>query len=357
MASFDNSGKILNLVSTSGLVVFLEPQTDSAPLWHATMRVIWSDGRIVPVRTAIEDQFRFDTRTCPFSADGIILVPFQLVFDADFAVVRVQPPSSTGLSSCLVRLKYRNEDHSRFALTSADWLYIYEMGIIDMKIRAGIVLILTHTCAVELFLGDDDPTPVVMSLPRDRIDVIFSDTYIAFCQAYRRYCFPVNPDLKKERPQLRNPLREAMQVVVDTDEQAETPLIATVMDFGDTRPSYACPWIELAVTNSMLYLNTVNGVYVCMSEWTPLISAKTGRSVYAVTLYASEKDLFVQEGESAVWRKFDSSGNETVLDFDCPLLFASGAKLMTSEFILDNAPAHPADPLSCGTKRCYASRH
>ena len=419
-SAFDANGEILCLVSKNGLIVFLEPGSDKETttiseivlgdepksakknlhVWYNTMRVIWSDGRIVPVRSAIEDQFRFSSRDCPFSNDGLILVPFQLVFDKTFAIVRVQPPEST---SCLVRLAYRVHDGkeripTRQALMHADWLYVYDMGIIDMKMRNGIVVLLTHTCAVELFIDDHDPAPIAMSLPRDRIDVIFTDEYIKFSQCYRRYCNFLTTKLKLEplleverplfppewevlfhgrgvdrylagqyvvlqeklRPRLKSALRDVMQVVADTRVESTTSgeqMIAAVMDFGDTRPSYACPWIEVAVTDSMLYLNTFNGVFVCLNEWTRLISAKTGQPVYAVNIYTSGKHLYVQEEDDQPWRKFDAVGNETVYDFTCALLFATDKQLMTRDFVVDDEPANSSDPLFSRTKRCYQIDH
>lgn len=440
-ANFDASGRVLCLVSKNGLIVFIETnagertkgflkevvkakdeKTDeksekgickTLPLWWQTLRIVWNDGRIVPFRAAIEDQFRFNVKSCPVSADSMILVPFQVVFDTAFAVLRVQPPESC---SCLVRVAYRVEDdadpklHTRQALMNADWLFIYEMGIIDIKIRSGVVLLLTHTCIVELFLADHDPMPIAMSLPRDRIDVLFSDAYVQFCNQYRLYCYTLSK-LKLERnvkavdgelasdmslyppewavvfhgqnvkpalvmslvqlqetirPRLKHSLREEMQVVMEPEEDSakmvdETgkmdepekveKIAAAVPEFGDTKPSYACPWLELAATDTTLYLNTFNGMYMCKEEWTPLISVKTGRSVFAVNLFASAKYLFVQEDEESPWRKFETSGRETVLHFKSPLLFAIDEKLMTGDHLYDDAVADFADPLSSCTER------
>jgi hypothetical protein len=436
-ASFDASGRVLCLVSKSGLVVFIETHAGertkgflkereseekgekgekgeksekgekgifkTLPLWWQTLRIVWNDGRIVPFRAAIEDQFRFNVKSCLVSADSMILVPFQIVFDTAFAVLRVQPPESC---SCLVRVAYRVDDdanpklHTRQALMNADWLFIYEMGIIDIKIRSGVVLILTHTCIVELFLADHDPMPIAMSLPRDKIDVLFSDAYIQFCNQYRLYCYTLSKlnterdvkavdsqlvsdmllyppewavvfrgqNVKSElvmslvqlqetiRPRLKRALREEMQVVMEPEaiiEKEEKVEIAehAVPEFGDTKPSYACPWLELAATDTSLYLNTFNGVYMCKEEWVPLISVKTGRSVFAVNLFASAKYLFVQEDEESPWRKFETSGRETVLHFKSPLLFAIDEKLMTGDHLYDDAVADSADTLSSCTER------
>ena len=366
--------------------------------FYNTLRVVYSDGRVLPFRSAIEDQFKYSMSACPFSSDGTILVPFQLVLDESFAVVRVQPP---GRTSCLVRIAFEVQDEddlemqisTRQALVSPDWLFIYDMGIIDLKIRQGVVLVLTHTCAVEFFLCDHDPAPIAMSLPNDRVGVIFSEKYIKFTQDYRAYiqhisqnsvfkfkfksldestlippewtvvCTQLKNDEMKnafvqlqERQRPRLNLREEMQVVTEPCEDEK--ILQAVMVFADTNPNLACPWAELAATRTTLYLNTFNGVFLCGADWERLISRKSGQPVYAMSIFATEKDLFVQDSEDKNWRRFDSEGIETVYEFEEPLLNICDGKLLTRDFFFYADPtASTSDTLLGSAKRCYSFNH
>lgn len=401
LSVFSENGAILALVSTTGLLVFFNLEGEfhmTEKNKYTTLRVVYSDGRILPFRTAIEDQFKYSISACPFSLDGTILVPFQIVLDERFAVVRVQAPER---SSCLVRIAFLemqddldSQVSTRQALVSPDWLFIYEMGIIDLKIRHGVVLILTHTCLVEFFLCDHDPAPIALSLPDDRVGVIFSEKYIKFTLKYRAYiemlqsidrkailknkshhddCMLIPPEWTvlyaqykteeknalvqlQERRRPRISLREEMQIV--TEPCDDEKLLQAVMVFADTSPSLACPWTELAATGSTLYLNTFHGVFVCGADWERLISRKTGQPVYAMSIFATEKDLFVQDGEDKNWRKFDTHGNEIDFEISEPLLNVCDGKLMTKDYFLYADPTAPtSDALLGSTKRSYKFGH
>lgn len=402
LSVFSENGTILALVSQTGLLVFFNLTGNfniTEPCFYNTLRVVYSDGRILPFRSAIEDQFKYSMSACPFSAEGMILVPFQIVLDEEFAVVRVQPPDKT---SCLVRIAYEIQDEddlnlqlsTRQAFVSPDWLFIYDMGMIDLKIRHGVVLLLTHTCLIEFFLCDHDPAPIALSLPNDRVGVIFSEKYIKFTLKYRAYIEMLQSSDKKaalknksrhddamlippewtvvyaqykndekttlvqfqERQRPRVNLREEMQIV--TEPCDDEKVLQAVMVFADTSPSLACPWTELAVTRTTLYLNTFHGVFVCGADWEKLISKKTGQPVYAMSIFATEKDLFVQEGEDKNWRRIDSLGNETDFEFTDALLNVCDGKLMTKDFFFYADPtASTSDTLPGGAKRSYKFGH
>ena len=368
LSTYNSCGTRFVIVTNTGLLIFFcfdvkfghvftsESKTETITAIYKTMRVVFSDGKILTSRCALEDQYSHSVKECVPSQTGIILVPFDIVLCDHFAIVRVQPPES---SSCLVRVVFDAVDTkldglpTRQALRSVDWQFVYDQGILHMSLFKGILLLLTHTCMVECWLIDHDPVPLITPLPEDRVHMTLnSNDYLNFDHSYRTYCqIPIDwklpePDndddnktsllvppewevvlstrpnarasvqqtiheRHKSRPSLSLPLATYFNVQIDTSSEDETT--AQALHFSDTSPNAACPWRELQACDDGVYLLTSNELFFFRSSWTAFVDKKTNLPIYAKHMIVVSGLVLVLVGDDNVWTGYDHTGNKLVI--------------------------------------------
>lgn len=385
LCKFDNVGSCVVLVTSTGLIVFLKFNDISGTVIQAgehelrinykTLRVLYKNGSIIPHRCALEDQYKYNVKDCTFSEGAMILVPFMLLLNADFCLVRVQPE---GEPSFFVRIAYNTNDTlldglpTRQALRSPDWQFIYEQGVLDWQLQGTMLFVLTHTCLVEAWIYDHDPTPLVLELPMDRVNAIVSPEYYKFkkaCQSYSQTLHEDQPtsfdseaesevsqivppewevvlsstsanrprlrqavaNHEKMKPRLPNPLTDYVKIVF---QKTDDPLINDVFsDYADTSVSASCPWTQLAVTDTNLYINSIDGVYVITPQgWKPLQQPDSGLPIYAANILASKECIYTQETEDLPWKiSHPFSLVHPIPEIQSPLLFVSPSLIISSK--------------------------
>lgn len=389
LCKFDNVGSCVVLVTWTGLIVFLKFDDVSGTVIQAgdhelrvnykTLRVLYKNGSIIPHRCALEDQYKYNVKDCTFSEGALILVPFMLLVNADFCLVRVQPEGET---SFFVRIAYNTNDTlldglpTRQALRSPDWQFIYEQGVLDWQLHGTMLFVLTHTCLAEAWIYDHDPTPLVLELPTDRVNAIVSPEYHEFtklCQIYSKTLHEdqsVSPENESEsasepefspivppewevvlsstsanrprlrqavanhekiKPRLPNPLTDYVKIVF---QKSDDPLLDDVFsDYADTAVSASCPWMELAVTTTTLYLNSMDGIYeITPQGWKPLQHPDSGLPIYAANILASKECLYTQETEDSSWKISHPFSSVAALpEIQAPLLFVSPTLIISSK--------------------------
>jgi hypothetical protein len=362
--TYNENGENLAVVTKQGLIIFFcfgskkghefEKNGICLSAIYKTMRVIFSGGKILSSRCALEDQFLHSVNKCPLSKDGIILVPFELLLGQHAAVVRVQAPEKT---SCMVRMVFDTNDYfldelpTRQPFISDNWNFVYEQGILTTHMFGNVIYILTHTCIALCNLKDHDPIPILLHLPYDRINMeIVNKLYITFSAQYNNYCqspiewvhcsnlvdpllpqtphplIPVEWEVvyssntknrptvhatilsrNATRPRLDKPLRDSVQMTMldCTEEQKQ------FYKFADLCPNATCPWRELCVTTDSFFLNTIDGVMIfdelSSDGWKQLIDEKTKLPICAKSIKTTKSRLFVQTENC--WLMYDKLGN------------------------------------------------
>lgn len=354
---YNTRGTRLCVVTKTGLLIFFLFDVDNGHIYqnesgatitaiYKTMRVIYSLGAIVPFRCALEDQYLHSVGNCPYSKNGIILVPFGLVFTDFCAVVRVQPPNE---QSILVRIAYDTDDYkldgmpTRQALNSSDWKFVYEQGILDYKTQGDVVFILTHTCVVELWLADHDPVPILLPLPEDRINLVQTESYKDYIALYRKFqAAPLktvkikSPDKEfiippvwevvlsqkpehrsfiqatlyerdKIKPKLPLPLKDL--VSFDRTHYDEEVAEEATMGFSDTQPTASCPWHSILLLKSYLCVKTIDGIYKYTSSgWVQFFDAQKKEPVYPLQNCGVGNCILLQEEEDREWLAYTLEG-------------------------------------------------
>lgn len=396
LCCFDESGGRLVVVTCQGLMIFFRLDIDNGQSFkdtdgnefkaiYKTMRVIYSDGCIVPFRCALEDQFLHSVATCPIGSNGTILVPFSVVLTDFCALVRVQPPGAT---SCLVRIAYDTDDTAldglptRQALVSPDWHFVYEQGILDIKARKNTVFILTHTCLVELYLSDHNPFPIILALPNDVAKLDFDDTYASYIQSYRDFVnqplvwlvhsdehvqipdawetvLSTRPDNRpyvqmtlaareKSRPLSPSPLQCMVKVIFQEHEDAIVNEARTC--FADTCPSATCPWRELALTSTHISLNSIDGLYALTENgWQAVVDKKTKIPVVATSIVSSRNFIYSLPEEGAAWTAYTVDGEQRTLpELKAPILAIYNIDPHSVKIVCSDAVHHLNDePQTC----------
>lgn len=354
---YNTRGTRLCVITKTGLLVFFLFDVDNGHAFkgannskltviYKTMRVIYSDGAIVPYRCALEDQFLHSVKDCPIGINGTILVPFGLIFTDFCAVVRVQPPDG---QSILVRIAYDTDDYNldgmptRQALDSDDWKLVYEQGILDFKTQSDVVFILTHTCIVELWLADHNPVPILLPLPADRINLVLTEKYKDYVASYRqfqaaplktvklespceKYVIPATwevvlsqrpenrsfiqatlYDRDKIKPQLPLALKEL--VSFDRTKHEEEVAEEATVGFSDTQPTATCPWHEIILLKSHLCIKSIDGIYKYTANgWVQFLDVEKQEPVYPLQVCAAGNLIFLQEEEGRDWLAYTIEG-------------------------------------------------
>jgi len=396
LCCFDESGGRLVVVTNQGLIVFFRLDINNGQTFkdieghefkaiYKTMRVVFSDGCIVPFRCALEDQFLHSVSTCPVGKNGTILVPFAIVLTDFCALVRVQPPDGT---SCLVRIAYDTDDTAldglptRQAFVSPDWHFVYEQGILDLKVRQNTVYILTHTCLVELCLSDHNPFPIIYALPNDVAKLEFADAYTDYVKRYREFVntplewivnthetgpipdawetvLTTRPDNRlyvqmtlanreKSRPLSPSPLHCLVKVTFHEHENAIVNEARTC--FTDTSPSATCPWREIALTSSHIYLNSIDGLYALTQKgWHAVIDKKSALPVVAASIVSSKNFIYSQPEEGVPWTAHTVDGDQRILpELKRPILAIYNVEPHSVKIICSDAIHHLNDePQTC----------
>lgn len=367
LSTYNSKGTRLVVVTNSGLLIFFcfdvkfghvftsECKTDTLTVIYKTMRVVFSDGKILSSRCALEDQYAYNVKDCVPSQTGTILVPFDIVLCNHVAIVRVQPPD---LSSCLVRVVFDTVDTmldglpTRQPLQSTNWQFVYDQGILQMTLYKGLLLLLTHSCFVECWLNDHDPIPLITPLPDDRIRMTIDSTeYYEFYQAYRKYCLEpviwkipeeendknmsllIPPEWEvvlstrssarasvqqtifernKMRPTLSLPLKAYCNIGLDVTENDETTTQA--LRFSDTALNAACPWREIQACDNGVYLCTANELFFFSdSTWSVFTNKKDNSPIYAKHMIVLSQLILVLEGNNTNWTAYDHTGNAVII--------------------------------------------
>lgn len=384
---YDEKGVNFVVVTKTGLLIFFCLDTPKGYVFlsedgekkytaiYKTMRIVLSDNQIVPYRCAIEDQYKFNVCDDPDHRDGIILVPFDIVMGSHWALVRVNRPEK---GSCLVRITFHTFDFclkdrlpTRQALISSEWEFVYTQGILDMCIRNNIVYILTHTCIAELWLQDYDPTPIIVPLPADRVSLIANTLYLQYAIEYREFIrseiewkmpseqeflipsewevlLSTRPDMRakvqttiyyrnQKRPKLSGNFGDC--ITLCSDLPPDELLVSAMTNYGDLSPSATCPWKGLAVTDDVIFLNSIDGIYSLKeSGWIPLLDLKNKLPIKAIALLAANKHIYIQSDENTDWLSFDKFGNVyPIPKFTDPILTIYGPHDQPVTFIASDA--------------------
>lgn len=314
------------------------------PVVFKTFRIMCEDGRILPYRTALEDQWVNNVADHPHK-NGLILVPFQVFINDRFVVARVQVP---GQPSCIVRVLYMvadnelNELPTRQAFTGKDWDYIYELSIIDMALSNNCLYILTQVGLVEAWLGDYDPFPVLSALPKDRVNLSFGSDYLDFLDLYTKFktspftvtsqpmvkipiewevIYTTTPEKRDQvrkllaarecsKPRPPRPLREMVTIMLDVDDPIQAKQFSGT---ADTVVNATCPWQNIVVAYPTPFVVSIEGVHYRRDKMWHLLE----RDKPCVNAVNCQTTVALQEELN--WVSVDPEGNVTQLDGD-PIL-------------------------------------
>ena len=363
LSGYNETGTRLVVVTATGLMAFFcfdvekghcfTHDGNTLTVIYKTMRILSSQDRILPMRIALEDQYAYNAKTCPFSKDAIILVPFDIVLGNYAAIVRVQIP---GRSSCLVRVVFDALDvdldnlPTRQAFQSPDWQFVYDQGILHMSLHKNVLCILTHVAMVECWLSDHNPFPLLTPLPKDRVNLKLTySLYQTFADMYRSYVqspikwihgpsenthgpsenthdtippeWEVNFSTRSSKrlsvqqmiskrellqPKLPHPLSECW--TIDVEQCAEE--IRASLVFSDTHSNVGCPWKQLVPFADGIYLLTIDALYVYSThdDWKAVMDQTTQMSIYATEIVVTSDLVYVVVPEKPHWQAYTHSG-------------------------------------------------